>query len=241
MNFVLGKFKNNENHTKTTGNKYRIIAALFTAIAYVPLVMFAGYLVEYIQKIIYRVDDNWLFCVQNTASIVLLMFLFLPLFLTIVQSILKRGDEEIDEDMRFLLIKKKKIYAVVLIFIFYIVITSVTFVTDNKIEYHSPLRPQGITYSYSDVTEVKTGFSSAYLFKGDFYYKACFNGKWINLSNTSINDKVNKYEDSYMELEDLDKRLMAYKPEKQSSFKHLNTDDYEQVYIDRLTEIIENK
>lgn len=77
--------------------------------------------------------------------------------------------------------------------------------------------------------------------KGEFYYKACFKGRLISFSATTPNESVEKYNDTYMEIEAFDEKLMQYHPKKISSRKHEKSADLDQVYIDRFNRIIDNK
>ena len=205
------------------------------------LLLFAA--LSMIQKCIFAVD-GWLFYANSSLSIYLIIILGVVMIVTIISVLLSKISKNSEWNWGIAGFVKKhwKVIVIISMVVFYIAITGVTFVTEDKIVYHSWLHPLGIKYSYEDVSEIKTGYKGGIgSSKGDFYYKARFDGRWISFSETNPNEKVERYNDTYMEIEAFDKQLMKYHPKKQSSHKNEKNANLEQVYIDRFNRIIDNK
>lgn len=188
------------------------------------------------------------------AIIWVLMILVILMLSFIAMKVQKKSVEEAEEVSDILALwniigtKKGKMIAVVIwIVIFYACITSVNVVTKNQIICVSPFHPTGITYSYSEVEEIKTGFGEKtltifeYEKVGNFYYQVTVDGKKCVFSAPSINEEIERYEDSYLELEEFDQRLMAYGIPKSGKKDGYESCYLDQVYVDRFVRIIENK
>lgn len=125
--------------------------------------------------------------------------------------------------------------------------TSVTYVTEDKIIYHSLLNPFGTAYAYEQVEKIDTGFGdkffaiAEYNRKGNFYYKIEVDGKKIVFHTPSVNEDIQRYDDSYIELEEFDEELMKLGISKTSSDKNYEKCIMDQRYIDRFLRIINNK
>lgn len=196
-----------------------------------------------IQEYIFAVD-GWLFYANSNLGIYVAIILGVAMIVAGISVLLSKVSNNSEWNWGIGGFVKKHWKAIVIIVLvsFYIVITGVTFVTEDKIVYRNWLHPMGVTYSYEDVTEVKTGYKGGIgSSKGEFYYKACFEGRWISFSNTTPNESVEKYNDTYMEIEAFDEKLMQYHPKKISSRKNEKNADLDQVYIDRFNRIIDNK
>lgn len=128
----------------------------------------------------------------------------------------------------------------------YCCVVSVTYVTEDTLVYHSPLHPSGITYEYSDIEEITTGFGDKifsifeYEKKGNFFYQIRLDGKTITFSVPSVNEDIERYEDSYLELEEFDQALVRLDIPKNSDSKGYQNCDLDKQYIERFLRIIEN-
>lgn len=126
---------------------------------------------------------------------------------------------------------------------------SCAYVTEDKIICHTPLHPQGYSYSYEDVDTVDTGFGKAlfawkeYKQRGNFYYTVTFtDGRSVTFSQPSTNEEIQRYnEDTYLELEEFDATVMKGNVEKISDDKYSDACLMDQRYIDRFLRIIHNK
>lgn len=143
--------------------------------------------------------------------------------------------------------KCKYILVSLFIIITYIFITSNTFVTKDKIIYHSPFHPFGITYDYEDVKKIETGFGNKsfslidYNRKGEFYYRIYIEDKKITFSVPSTNSKIAKYEnDSYLELEEFDNELKKYNIKKVTNDEYAHLCNLDKEFCDRFLRIINN-
>lgn len=127
----------------------------------------------------------------------------------------------------------------------YCCITSATVVTEDKIICHSPLHPSGTVYDYQDVSQIKAAFGQKrfsfleYQKKGNFYYQIEVGGKKKVFYTPSVNDEIQRYADeTYLELEDFDRKLASLNVSKQSSEKGWKACDLDREYVDRFLRII---
>lgn len=197
--------------------------------------------------------DDYLFYEPSLMAIKIMMFAVSVLFIIILSLILQKLKINATEDMDmyvWLWQKCKYVVIVLFIIIFYSFITSFTFVTNDKIIYRDYLHPFGISYKYSDVTKIETGFGNKsfsfidYNQKGNFYYRIYIGDKKITFFTPSINSKIKRYEnDTYLELEEFDKELMKYDIKKITDDKYANVChvDLDKIYCDRFIRIINNK
>ncbi|MBE5929083.1 MAG: hypothetical protein E7267_06930 [Lachnospiraceae bacterium] len=139
----------------------------------------------------------------------------------------------------------------VLILIFYVIsiyicFTSLTYVTEDKIVVVSPVNLKGREYNYSDVEMIETGFGNKklsfieYKKEGNFYYKITVDGRKIVFHIPYSNENIDRYEDTYLWLEEFDQALSKYNIPKESSSKGYEKCDYDQRYVDRFLRIIES-
>ena len=179
---------------------------------------------------------------ENSLMVIIIIVLFSYFF--------KKFNLNKVEDLEvYLDIWKKFKYAlmIIIIAITYCFFTSVTYITNDKIVYHSPLHPLGITYNLSEVTKIETGFGKKnfsfidYNRKGQFYYRIYIDGKKITFSTPSANGKIEKYEnDSYLELEEFDEKLKQYNIEKQGDLEYAKLCDLDREFCERFERIINN-
>ncbi len=178
----------------------------------------------------------------------LMIFAIIMVLITFIGIILKKFKINKSEDLDVYIEiwkKCKGILIILFIIISYCFITSVTFVTKDKIIYRDPLHPFGLSYSYDDVTKIETGFGRKnfsfldYERKGGFYYRIYVDNKKITFSVPSTNEKIEKYNnDTYLELEEFDKKLMKKNIKKISDDKYANACDLDKEYCERFIRII---
>nr|MDE6567520.1 V-type ATPase subunit a family protein [Lachnospiraceae bacterium] len=158
-----------------------------------------------------------------------------------------RGEEEVEvlgwETFR----KYWYFFVPVWIVAVYLCLSSVTYVTEDQIIIHSPICPQGKSYSYRDVSKVETGFGQKTVSlhreqrRGTFFYRVTVGGKRIVFMQPSVNGKIARYEeDTYLELEEFDQRLMQFGVDKESDETGYEACDFDKEYVDRFRRIIAN-
>ncbi len=129
----------------------------------------------------------------------------------------------------------------------YICFTNITVVTGSEIIVKTPFNPAGKVYEYIDVESIETGFGNKtfacadYEEEGSFYYKITLDGKEVVFSVPTPNDKISKYNDnSYLELEEFDAKLIELGVSKKSSDKGYDKCDYDEDIVARFLRIINN-
>ena len=127
----------------------------------------------------------------------------------------------------------------------YLSLTSFTCVTENKIIVVSPFNLKGQVYNYSDVEQINAGFGNKkialyeYKSEGSFYYKVTLDGKEYVFHSPTVNSEIDRYNDTYLELEEFDRALCELNVPKNSSRKGYEKCDFDQEYVDRFLRIIE--
>ncbi|HFI0694505.1 TPA: MerR family transcriptional regulator [Streptococcus suis] len=126
-----------------------------------------------------------------------------------------------------------------------LLISTTTVVTDSQIINVNLLTPSK-EYLYSDVKSVWTGFGAKVFTldeaekQGQFSYRIQLDGKEIVfMQPTSNQDLVT--DDTYIELEELDQRLMNLDIPKESSAEGSQYNDLDAHFIERFLRIVENK
>ncbi|WP_426351174.1 hypothetical protein ACPWSR_08085 [Alloiococcus sp. CFN-8] len=244
-NYII-KSRKNKSYQRSRNKGGILLLPLLIFVIIASLASFV--LLNSLQVLLFKVDD-WLFYqMPDFNGLILIAIVEYPLIAFVLTKLFKRyKNSEWKWAYEFtVLLKKYWIYSLVVwVILLYISLTGITFVTEDKVIYRSWLKPQGITYEYSDVDEIKTGYSGKLISfsqkKGTFYYKVSFKGRWITFGTTSPNESIERYNDSYLELEEFDEKLMKYSPKKISSRdneEHALLDDR---YIQRFGRIIENK
>lgn len=129
----------------------------------------------------------------------------------------------------------------------YLCLTSTTYIMEDQIMVRTPFRPQGKCYSYEEVTKVQTGFGrkiwslQEYQKQGNFFYIITLDGRRIVLNQPSVNEQIARYEeDTYLELEEFDQRLMKLGIKKESDETGYQDCELDQQYVDRFRRIIAN-
>lgn len=144
--------------------------------------------------------------------------------------------------------KFKILFFIAYFIVLYCSITSVNVVYEDKIVVKNFYNPIGKTYSYLDVTEVETGFGKSNFScsekreKGTFYYVVKFKGKKVEFSSPTPNGKIERYQtESYLELEEFDKKLVEIGVKKTSSEECSEFCDFDKSIVERFLRIIRNK
>lgn len=244
-------FKYKKTHKEFVKEKNRknllvIPLLIITCVAVIVLFVFLNIGIEKIMA-----PKDYLFYEMNMlASKVMILFLVLSIII-IGLFLLKKFKINKTETLDIyldLFNKYKIIYIVMFLVVSYIFVTSITFVCEDKIVYHSPLHPAGITYNYTDVDKINTAFGDKnfslfdYNRKGNFYYQIEVGGNKITFSTPSINTKIDEYRNnSYLELEVFDKNLVSLSVKKESSDKNKDLCKLDKEYCDRFIRIINNK
>ena len=130
----------------------------------------------------------------------------------------------------------------------YLCLMNTVFVTEDSIIVHSPFNVKGEVYSYNEVDKVITGFGDGglalfdYQKKGNFYYKVKVNGKTLLFTGGQVSEDIQRYEDdTYLELEEFDQKLMNAGVEKESREENYEDCFMDQECVDRFLRIINNK
>ncbi|MCH5268098.1 MAG: MerR family transcriptional regulator [Lachnospiraceae bacterium] len=196
--------------------------------------------------------EGWLFYeFQGGGEFLLILITEIPLMGAVAYLIdrLYHVSEEKANDLSLLfgfLWKHKEISLVVWCALIYLSLVNVTFVTPDKIISYSTMHPAGVTYDYSDITKVDTSFGGKtfaipeYKKKGNFSYRLSIGKKKLIFSQPYTNDDIERYEDSYLELEEFDAKVMSYRVPKEGSTKYSDYCDMDSVYVERFLRIIRN-
>ena len=108
-----------------------------------------------------------------------------------------------------------------------------------------PWDPQGQEYSYSDVESIETGFGNKrfslfdYEDEGSFYYKITVGGNEVIFHTPTTNSSIERFEDTYLELEEFDIALTQHGIPKKSSLARYDKCDFDEKYVERFIRIIE--
>ena len=190
---------------------------------------------------------------QPVAELVMIWLIMIPVILVVVLVIAKiqKKTPQQMEDMNDILFlwnhfgKWRPVVIGLWIFFLYLCLCSFTVVTESEIVYHSPLHPTGISYPYTAVEQISTGFGnktfavSEYKKKGNFYYQISLDGRTITFHVPSVNEDITRYEeDSYLELEEFDEKLVMLGIAKTGSDEGYENCDYDKRYVDRFLRII---
>lgn len=197
---------------------------------------------------------DYLFSQMNVHTEVLsIWMIMLPIMLGIMwvlKHIFHINTEYVEDNLFFFELPKKAKIVVIAIWavLTYICFSNITYVTEDKIIRHTPFNPMGTEHSYSDVqkVEAKFGDKSFSLFeynrKGNFYYVIHFKDKKVIFSAPSVNEKIKRYEENtYLELEEFDEKLMTFGIEKESDATYADHCDLDKEYVDRFLRIAGNR
>lgn len=145
--------------------------------------------------------------------------------------------------------KSSIISAVLLVISSYVLMTNLTIVSDTHIIVKSPMNPIGTVHNYQDVENVEAYFTEDSFMNrilqkpgGTFIYEVSLAGKEYEFQSPTINTKGEYAEtDSYAELEDLDKKLIALDIPKESNNANSELNELDILYNGIFHRIISNK
>jgi DNA-binding transcriptional MerR regulator len=249
-NNYFRKYKFNKDKMKA---KNRHTGLKMLGIVFIIFLSIAVFAMVEKMLILFYAPETWLFySVDEIAIYMFIILVELPLIIAFFALFNKKDNQESQEEQLEIPQKNrlkgwKFLLAFIWCFFIYVCISNNTFVTEDTIIYHNWLHPLGIQHSYSDVSMIKTGFGTKTFTikdsnkKGHFYYHILVKGKWIDFSSTYPNENIEKYEDIYLEIEDFDKVIMKYQPEKISNDIEADECDLAEVYVERYLKIINNK
>lgn len=244
--FYIRENKIKKDKTKKD-NKYIWLSIAYLIICVI-LTCFLFCFINKIQIFLFA-PDKWKFYSMDNLTVImlaiLLIFPLVSLFFNTINKIRKHKSDNLDDNKYKSTFKHTpyiKISKIVLwLILFYICFSKITFVTDKNIICYDFLHPQGVYYTYSQVTDIKTGFGlkrfSINEKIGQFYYRIKLDNKWIDLSL----EEPQTYKDDYIELENFDNLIMKYNPNKISNEKGYENINLDKHYIERLLKIINNK
>ena len=184
-----------------------------------------------------------LFQPENTLFVVATKFTWLIFIVEIILLIFLGANffKPSYLELKYFSLSKNKIIisTIVYIGILYLMASNQAYVTKDTILVRNSLNLTGTLFEYEDVIGVQTGFKD----DGEFYYFiTLINGERINFNMPSyINEDMYDDYDSYLEIYEFDKTIMKNNISKisiPSSIKFCIMDD---VYRNRLEEILLNK
>ncbi len=229
--------------TKNKNNALLIPILIISIISFIFLWVLLNTLIEQ-----FLAPKDYLFFEISLIPSKLMIFAIVILLITFIGMILKKFKINKIEDLDIYIEiwqKCKWILIILFIIVTYCFVTSVTFVTEDKIIYRDPFHPFGLSYNYDEVAKIETGFGQKnfsfidYERKGEFYYRIYVDNKKITFSVPSTNEKIEKYNnDTYLELEEFDKKLMKNNIQKIGDDKYANACDLDKEYCERFKRII---
>lgn len=140
--------------------------------------------------------------------------------------------------------KWKAVFVFAYIVALYFSFANFTCVTNEKIVVVKPWNLNGVEYVYSDVEKIETGFGNKRFSlldhedEGSFYYKIMLDGKESVFHAPTVNPNIDRFDDTYIELEEFDLALRKHCIPKKSSIKGYEKCDFDKRYVDRFLRII---
>lgn len=130
----------------------------------------------------------------------------------------------------------------IIIFLTYIIVTSVTVVSKEGIIDYSFYNLKGEKYEFSQVVNVNTGFIDSGRHRGEFFYNIELkDGKKFKLAYPSLTQPSKQYDDdTWKEYVDIDKLIMDTGAKKESSENGSKYVSMDKIYVDKLLQVIRN-
>ncbi len=210
---------------------------------------FCFFVIETIVEKVFIPEDFLFYQFNHIAEYVMTILIILFIY-TCFGVLLSRLKQERGDMLNFLWRGNKWVKsATVIAFLvgMYCCMASVTVVTPDNIIHHSFYNPKGTAYGYEEVEKIQTGFGDKTftLFEhkreGSFYYAIYVDGKKIVFDVPTDNENIERYiYDTYLELEELDRKLVIAGVPKESSDENWKSCDFEKQYVDRFLRIIRN-
>lgn len=218
-----------------------IFYILLSAVMLIAFLVFYA-LIAFMQQILFAKGEYLTYLIKSPYSY--LLFLVLLIVTNKVIMMISKG-EKIFLNKKYLDLWRKidRTLMISIIPMLYIILTSVVVVTEDGIYDYSFYNLRGNKYSFNEVEEVYTGFGTRGRGKGEFFYNVKLqNGKKFKLAYPSMTQPSEKYNnDTWQEYVDIDKYIMNSGAEKYSSEKGSNYVMMDQMYIDKLLEVVRNK
>ncbi len=151
-----------------------------------------------------------------------------------------RGMGAFDNMVDWLQGKKSVLFVGIAAFllILYCAFTTVNAVTADSVILYRPWNLEGTVFSYEQVQSVDAGFQR----NGSFRYTLVLPGEKISFSAPSTNSEIERYkEDTYLELEELDEKLMSLGISKSSDSRFSGRAHLDPYYVNRFLRIVENR
>ena len=222
-------------------NFLRYLGIIIGAVVFSILIMIG---IQFLQQKIFVPNSYLLFQFKAPYSYFFLFFeieLIVYLLNHFFKSRYRKEAFPLETSVFHFMQKHKIVFALLNLIIFYMCLTNITVITEEKMIDYSFYNPRGTVYQFSDIEKIETGFKGSTLkfFKrhqGDFYYTISFDNKKVDLYQS-----VSEYEDTYYELELLDEILMDKGIPKDSSTDNIQYNDLAKRYVNRFERIIKNK
>ncbi|MNS95995.1 hypothetical protein D3C72_1302760 [compost metagenome] len=248
-----------QNRIKNKGEKKKeyTILVLFSLILALVMTFFLFFIIDKIQVWLFVPKDYIAYGMSYTGVFAILFFELEIIAILFNFLRTKLNISYIDDIFSVIIsfIPKKIIIPVITLanlFAMIFIFTSLITVTNENIRVFDFRSINWRNYEYDQIQKVETGFFSKGKRKGEFYYKVTMdNGKDINLIDCSQKeviklrngDVVNADEiNSYLWIKIVDEYIMENKVNKISDdYSKTNTYDYDQIYIDLFTGIMNNK
>ncbi|NBI30217.1 hypothetical protein [Chengkuizengella marina] len=227
--------------------------SIFSLVAIVILTLGIFILIERIQDKLFVPQEYlmWIFKYPTSRLVFMYLLYVFAVFYYIFQKKFKRilPTEAYSSKDSFLKKHRKLIFSIFIVLnipLFYIIVTAVTVITNNKIIDYSFLSPKGREYNYNDIVMIKTGVYGERLYlplthsKGDFFYIIELkDGLKIDLSEVG---GVKSEEHEYFIIEDLDRQFVNMNIPKVSSMENFDysTEHLAEIYTDKIRNILEN-
>ena len=192
---------------------------------------------------------------QVTGEILLALFFLPAIFLSVfvMQKLKLASKRQLEKNEEAIWLWNRlglfKIPVIVIwVVAVYFCFTNINIVTENEIIVKTAFNPTGTAYEYSQVDEIETGFGASFIAcaeykqEGSFYYKIVIDGKEVVFHQPSVNEDIERYyNDTYLELEEFDEKLVGLGITKSSSDKGYEKCDFDDDIVERFLKIINNK
>lgn len=212
--------------------------------------------VSWLTEFLIMPDDYLFYEFQPIAGKALIGLIFVPILLVILlihSKLVGKTQKEMDHtsDILFIWNAVKRFRPIVIaiwLVASYCCFTTVNVVMEDKIICHTPLEPIGIVYRYEDVDKITTGFGKdnfafvEYKKKGNFFYQIEIDGRTLWFHQPYCNSEIKRYEeDTYLELEEFDQKLMALGIAKEGDVSGSQNCMLDPYYVERFCRIIRNQ
>ena len=246
-----------EKHKERIKKKNNKNVGLFPMIIlYFVFAIVAVYTLSLLTEFFFVPDDYLFYELHPVAGKVLFVLIILAVILAILllhSQMVGKTEKEMDttSDILFIWNATKRFRpAIIAIWIvaIYCCVASVNVVTEDEIICHTPFEPMGVVYRYEDVEKITTGFGKdsfafvEYKKKGNFYYQLEIDGRTLWFHQPSPNSDIVRYEeDTYLELEEFDQKLMKLEIVKEGDVSGKQNCMLDPYYVERFCRIVQNR